>query len=151
MPILSCMKTTAFFLLMLATIETGWAQYRIAWSRIDSGGGSSTGGVYRLKGSAGQPDAGLATGGDYVLSGGFWSIVGVLPTDDTPAIRITLDRSNVILAWPSVSRGFQLEVTRGLLQPNWTDVDVAPTVVGSDLQVTLPLEPGQRFFRLRGE
>ena len=36
------------------------------------GGGTSTGGVYSVSGTIGQPDAGLLTGGSYTLAGGFW-------------------------------------------------------------------------------
>jgi hypothetical protein len=34
------------------------AQYAINWHTIDAGGGTSTGGVYSVSGSIGQPDAG---------------------------------------------------------------------------------------------
>jgi len=36
-------------------------------------GGTSGGGGFQLEGTIGQPDAGVATGGDFVLSGGFWA------------------------------------------------------------------------------
>jgi hypothetical protein len=40
---------------------------------VDGGGHTfSTGGVYTLGGTIGQPDAGLLTGGPYTLGGGFW-------------------------------------------------------------------------------
>jgi hypothetical protein len=46
--------------------------YDLSWSTVDGGGGMfSTGGVYSLGGTAGQPDAGLLTGGVYSLGGGF--------------------------------------------------------------------------------
>lgn len=42
-------------------------------STIDGGGGTSTGGVFELSGTFGQPDAGAEmTGGDFALTGGFW-------------------------------------------------------------------------------
>jgi hypothetical protein len=47
--------------------------YDLTWSTIDGGGETATsGGVYSLGGTAGQPDAGLAAGGVYSLQGGFW-------------------------------------------------------------------------------
>ena len=37
----------------------GFAQsYQIDWFTIDGGGGTSTGGVYSVSGTIGQPDAG---------------------------------------------------------------------------------------------
>ena len=47
--------------------------YDLSWSTVDGGGETfSSGGVYTLGGTAGQPDAGLLTGGSYTLGGGFW-------------------------------------------------------------------------------
>lgn len=47
--------------------------YSIDWHTIGGGGGTSTGGVYSMRGTIGQPDAGTMTGGGYALDGGFWS------------------------------------------------------------------------------
>lgn len=41
------------------------------WWSMDGGGGPSAGGGFVLLGTIGQPDAGNAIGGDYVLVGGF--------------------------------------------------------------------------------
>ena len=43
------------------------------WWTVDGGSAiSSEGGGYRLDGSIGQPDGGVARGGNYALYGGFW-------------------------------------------------------------------------------
>ncbi len=59
---------------LTVTVGATLAQdYAIDWHTIDGGGEMwSTGGSYELGGTIGQPDAGLMSGGDYVLSGGFW-------------------------------------------------------------------------------
>ena len=47
--------------------------YTIPWYNIDGGGVTfATGGAYRLGGTVGQPDVGVAAGGQYTLRGGFW-------------------------------------------------------------------------------
>ncbi len=52
--------------------QTG-GSYDLSWSTVDGGGGTfSTGGVYSLGGTIGQPDAGAMTGGAYSITGGFW-------------------------------------------------------------------------------
>ncbi len=63
--------------LLLLAASTVLAQsgggYDLSWSTVDGGGYTfSTGGVYSLGGTAGQPDAGVMSGGIYTLSGGFW-------------------------------------------------------------------------------
>lgn len=53
--------------------------YTLNWATVDGGGGTfSTGDGYSLGGSAGQPDAGNLSGGDYTLRSGFWT--GATPT-----------------------------------------------------------------------
>lgn len=50
------------------------AAFSLPWWTVDGGGGSSQGGVYTLRGSAGQADASAASsGGVYSLRGGFWA------------------------------------------------------------------------------
>jgi hypothetical protein len=44
---------------------------------VDGGGGTSTGGVFSLSGTIGQPDASSSSGGAYTVKGGFWG--GVIP------------------------------------------------------------------------
>lgn len=60
--------------------------YSIDWHTIDGGGGTSTGGVYSVSGTIGQPDAGTMSGGTYSLDGGFWSLFEM----PTPAVPITI-------------------------------------------------------------
>jgi hypothetical protein len=49
------------------------------WWTVDSGGGQSAGGIYRLQGIAGQPDAGFLEGGGFGLEGGFLGRVTTPP------------------------------------------------------------------------
>ncbi len=49
------------------------ADYEITWYTVDGGGGTSSGGVYTLDGTIGQPDAGTLNGGSYTLAGGYWN------------------------------------------------------------------------------
>jgi hypothetical protein len=67
---------SAILLCGLLVAGVAWASsasYDLAWWTVDGGGQTfSTGGGYRLGGTAGQPDAGLMTGGGYTLGGGFW-------------------------------------------------------------------------------
>jgi hypothetical protein len=62
------------------------SQYAVTWWTVDSGGGISFGGPYRLSGTIGQPEAGQHSGGPYQLNGGFWtrgSVLGMLGTEGT--------------------------------------------------------------------
>ena len=71
---LSLLLIAALVLLVtvsLASAQTG--EWDLSWYTIDGGGATSAGGDrYALSGAIGQPDAGRASGGLYVLHGGFW-------------------------------------------------------------------------------
>ncbi|MSU58975.1 MAG: hypothetical protein EXS35_12545 [Pedosphaera sp.] len=133
---------------LLAAISAN-AQYAIDWFTLDGGGGQSSGGAYTVTGTIGQPDAAKASGGGYTLEGGFWSAFAAIQTEGRPTLRIVLNGTNVTLAWPNPSPGFQLEETPSLTAPNWTDVNTAPGVGGDERQVNQTLNPGPRFYRLR--
>lgn len=57
---------------VLLAIGTTSADYEIDWYTIDGGGGTSSGGLYTLTGTIGQPDAAYSAGSGYELLGGFW-------------------------------------------------------------------------------
>ena len=42
--------------------------FAVSWWTVDGGGGTSTGGVYSVSGTVGQPDAGMMSGGTYTLA-----------------------------------------------------------------------------------
>src|SRR6266480_298092 len=80
-----------------AAITTPAQSFTIDWFTIDGGGGASTGGVYSVSGTIGQPDAGgPMSGGNYSLTGGFWSLNAV-QMPGAPTLFITLSGNNAVL------------------------------------------------------
>src|ERR1017187_5319367 len=83
--------------------------YSIDWYKIAGGGGTSTGGVYAVSGTIGQPDAGGAmTGYNYSLTGGFWAIYAV-NVPGAPALTITRIGNKAVVSWPSLVTGWTLQ------------------------------------------
>lgn len=65
--------------------EFGPGSFDVSWNTVDGGGGTSTGGVFELTGTIGQPDAGVVmSGGGFEVRGGFWA-GGVEPVETCPA------------------------------------------------------------------
>ncbi len=127
-----------------------WGQsYSIDWSTIDGGGGTSTGGVYTVSGTIGQPDAGTMSGGTYTLSGGFWSIAAV-QTPGAPYLWITLTSTNTALIWWEVSpTSWRLRATTNLVPTGavWTDCSYQ---TNGAICYRLESPPsGRRFYRLQ--
>src|SRR2546429_2639259 len=107
----------SWMVLVLVAVLAGFAasrvlaqNYSIDWFTIDGGGGTSTGGVYSVSGTIGQPDAGRMSGGNYTLDGGFWGIIAAVQTPGSPLLRVARTITNTVLvAWPSSVTGFNLQ------------------------------------------
>ncbi len=144
------MKITALLLMLCSSVVAVAQNYSIDWSTIDGGGGTSTGGVYSVSGTIGQPDAGPAmTGGNYSLTGGFWSLLSVVQTPGSPLLTISMTSSNAALvSWPSPSTGFNLQVnTNGIGSLNWSNAPAA-TDNGTTKYIIVNPPTGNRFYRL---
>ncbi len=61
------------FVWLMPVLAQSGGPYVLTWSTIDGGGGQSSGGLYVLTGTIGQPDAAYSADGDYEILGGFWS------------------------------------------------------------------------------
>ena len=145
---------TAFHvLILLLTIEATsvFAQsYSIDWFTIDGGGGTSTGGVYTVSGTIGQPDAGHMSGGNFTIDGGFWGIIAAIQTPGFPTLRVVHTSTNtVVIAWPAPSTGFSLQQNADLKTTIWSGVTNIVNVVGSENQIIVAPPVGNRFYRLK--
>ena len=127
-----------------------WGQYSIDWSTIDGGGGTSTGGVYTVSGTIGQPDAGTMSGGTYTLSGGFWGIVAAVQTENAPWLTVTRSNNGVVVSWPLPATGWLLHATTNLITGGslWTEIPPPYQTNGTTLQFTEASPAGNKFYRL---
>jgi hypothetical protein len=142
-------------LLALLTPALYAQTYSIDWHKVAGGGGTSTGTnggtVFSVSGTIGQPDSGKAmTGGVYSLTGGFWSIISVVQTVNSPLLSITHTGSaSVVVSWPSSPTGFTLQQTSNLANTNsWTATSYVVTTNGATESITIAPPNGSLFFRL---
>lgn len=126
-------------------LELAWAQYSIDWHSLDGVGGTSTGGVFSISGTIGQPDAGgLMTNGPYSLVGGFWALPTLVQTPGVPTLFITnAAPGSAIIWWTPLTPGFTLQSTDSLTPTNWVH---AP--IGTNNPTTVPATLSARFYRL---
>jgi hypothetical protein len=135
--------------LALTALSTQAQTYSLDWSTIDGGGGTSTGGVYSVTGTIGQPDAGQMSGGNYSVVGGFWGLIAAVQTPGAPFLSVSVTTTNtVLLSWPYPSTGFGLQQNGAVGTTNWVGVTNVPAQVGQQLQVQLQRPAGNRFYRL---
>lgn len=123
--------------------------YAINWHTIDGGGGTSTGGVYAVSGTIGQPDAGgPMTGGSYSLSGGFWMLAAV-QTPGAPLLTIFLTSTNTaVVWWASPSTGWNLQQNTNLITTNWIAPLESITDDGTKKFIIVNPPTGNQFYRL---
>jgi hypothetical protein len=126
------------------------AQYSVDWSTIDGGGGTSTGGVFTVSGTVGQPDAGAMSGGLYTLQGGFWGVIAAVPTPGAPGLSIFRATTNsVAVSWPSPSTGWMLQQnTNGVSSVNWSNITSGILDDGTTKTLLVNPPTSNRFYRL---
>ena len=137
------------FLLSVLCFQA-WGQFSINWSTIDGGGGTSTGGVYSVTGTFGQPDAGTTSGGNYTLDGGFWGFIAAVQTPGAPWLSIFRTTTNTVaVSWPSPSMGWDLQQnTNSVSSVNWSNVTSGITDGGTTRTLIVNPPAGKRFYRL---
>ncbi len=134
--------------LLLSAVCAQAQPFSIDWFSIDGGSGTSTGGVYSVSGTIGQPDAGEPmTGGNYLLTGGFWSLFAV-QSPGAPLLSIERIGSAVRVFWPKPSAGFLLDQSFTVKGP-WSQVSFPYTTNTADISITMPAPVGNKFYRLR--
>ena len=139
------MKLFYLTLGLLVPILGSAQNYSINWSTID-GGGSSTGGVYSVSGTIGQPDAGgPLTNGQYSVTGGFWALPVAVQTVDAPLLTIVpAAPGQATISWTPATPGFVLQETLSLAPTNWVN-----SASGAANPVTVPAAVPTKFYRLR--
>ncbi len=147
---------SAFGATVLAFLVVQWAvqaqpNYAIDWFTVDGGGGTSTGGVYSVSGTIGQPDAGpTMSGGNYAVDGGFWGIIAAVQTRGAPLLTVTRTTTNTVaVAWPSPSTGWNLQQnTNSVSSLNWSNVTSGIQDDGTAKTLIVNPPMGSRFYRL---
>jgi len=144
-----------FSLILLSTLNLQPSivqaqSYSIDWHTLDGGGGTSTGGVYSVSGTIGQPDAGRMSGGNFSVDGGFWGLIAAVQTPGAPTLTIFRTTTNTVAVfWPSPSTGWTLQQnTNNVSSVNWSNVVTTPTDDGTTKTVIVNPPTGNRFYRL---
>lgn len=125
------------------------AQYEIEWSKIGSGGGSSVGGGYAIKGTIGQQDVGRSVGGGYELVAGFWAFV--VQSDGGPPLKIRyLSPTEALIYWDAGAPPAILQRSADLAdETGWTDAPGTPEWEEGEYRVIVTPGAVPQFYRLR--
>ena len=115
----------------------------------DRASGATTGGVFKIIGTAGQSEAVSTTNGVFTVGGGFWAVV---QTKDAPLLAIErLSNGSVRIFWDRPATGFLLD-EQGLAGNGtpipWTPVTLSYQTNATHISITVPAPTGSRVFRL---
>ena len=106
-----------FGLLALAGMKAS-AQFSIDSFTIAGGGGTSTGGVFAVSGTIGQPDAGVMSGGNYALAGGFWGAIQTPPPVGSVIVKVWMVGGQVHLRFTGIpGRTYDIERASSVTGP----------------------------------
>ncbi len=141
-------RFVALWLLTSAVCLPACAQYSIDWHTIDGGGpamAGSTGGVYSVSGTIGQPDAGgPLTNGQYSITGGFWALPTAVQTTNAPTLTIVpAGAGQATISWTPNTPGFVLQETLSLSPTNWVN-----SASGATNPTTVPATLPTKFYQL---
>ena len=132
-------------LLFLSATSPHAQTYSIDWSKISGGGGTSTGGVFSVSGTIGQPDAGEPmTNRQFSVTGGFWVLPTAVQTAGAPTLTIApAAPGQATISWTPPTPGFVLQESFALSPGSWTN-----SVSGATNPVVVPATPPKKFYRL---
>jgi hypothetical protein len=71
------------------------------------------------------------------------------PPAGAPSLAAALSGHNIVLTYPGTAQSYTLTSASNLVSSSWLPVATPPSVVGTNLVVTLPISPGNQFFRLQ--
>ena len=71
------------------------------------------------------------------------------PPVQAPPLKILLSGNGIVLSWPAAATGFNLETTVQLSPASWLPVANPPIGSGNEFTLTLPVQSGARFYRLK--
>ncbi len=105
----------------------------------------STGGIYSMVGTIGQPDAGGPfTNGVYSVTGGFWALPTMVQVPGGPVLTAAAGApGEALISWSPVAPGYVLQETTSLEAPQWSN-----TPGGSASPVRVSAGGLQKFYRL---
>lgn len=144
------MKKLFLYFAVLIPILSFSQPYSIDWYKIAGGGGTSTGVVYTVSGTIGQPDAGgPMTGGNYSLTGGFWALISAVQTPGLPDLIITHSGNSIVVSWPGTGV-YTLQQNSNLsASAGWVISGYTITTTNGTNSITVTPPTGNLFFRLK--
>jgi hypothetical protein len=137
--------------ILIAVDSLSQETFTIGWHSV-GGGGLSSGTLFTVQGTVGQPTTGKMQAERYSLMGGFWSLVAAIQTPDAPMLLITHTNDTVAIFWTGNSFEWVLEsTTNSTAAPEaWNPVPKNLCQTNANqVSLTIKRPAGSEYYRLR--
>lgn len=147
----SIMNVWSLLFSSVVIVVSAYAQpYDIPSFTIIPKNGTIAGGDFVVTGIVVPGRSVAVSGGDYSIVPRAFSSVIAVQTAEFPLLSLKrIDATTIRLTWSDVSGGFGLERSAQLGSGTWFGLVIPPTVDGPLNSVTLPIDNGTTFFRLK--
>jgi len=148
------MKRLIIAILMLVGLPSALVaqQFTINQLSIAPGAGTLNGGEFSVTGKVEKQNSITPlNGGDYSVKGDTLNFSVAVHTSGSPRLSIQLTATHAQISWtPDDAVGHALQssaaIGKGAI---WQSETTSPVTSNGKLQVTIPLRPGVRFYRLQ--
>ena len=148
-------KTIIFAVTLgLASLMAHAHAVSITWFKVAGGGGTSTSARFFLRGTIGQPDAGVLNGARFSVVGGYWALPTAVQSAGAPLLSIEQVAGGARVFWPLPATGFVLDESMTLAptppETIWSLVPPASYETNAThISVTVPSAANAKYYRLR--
>lgn len=144
------MKSTLIIPSLILCLSTYGGTLVVDQFSISGGGGASQSGRFGIVGTINPEGKEQLKGGSYKVEPSSYSLVSVVQTHGAPTLRLAISSTTATLSWPVTEGVFQLQASQNLAVLNgWANVLQGAATNNGTISVTVPLTPGNKFFRLR--
>lgn len=136
----------AMLLVSFLGSTSGQAQgFTIPRYTVGAGGGISTGGVFSVTGTVGQPAVGAPmVGSGFQVTGGIWALPVAVQTTNAPTLTILAARpGEAQISWQPADTAWRLQESPALSPPAWVD---SPS--GNINPIVVPSTSPAKYYRL---
>lgn len=136
----------AVLLVSFVGSASGQAQgFTISRYTVGAGGGISTGGIFSVTGTVGQPAVGAPmVGPGFQVTGGIWALPVAVQTTNAPTLVILAARPGESqISWQPADPAWRLQESPALSPPAWVD---SPS--GNLNPIVVPSTSPAKYYRL---
>ena len=144
LPVVCCLTILHFVL----CLQAQGGQLAVDFFAVGGVSGASTGGVFTVNATIGEPDTKLSSDA-FTMDTGYSSPLAIVRAPEA-VLHITRLGANAGISWSATLTGFVLQQNSDLNNPSgWANAGLTIVVTNGQNTVTAPINSFSRFYRLK--